>query len=385
MKIVHTADWHIGKTLRGRHRTQEYREILDELKDFLSQENVDILLIAGDVFDSFTPSAISESLVYNFLHDVSRMDIATVVVAGNHDSGLRFDAISNLMAIAGVTMVGFFATESVKTRAITAKGKSKVRVVPVPFVPERAFVRPEDLASDTAARTYSREMGNILRDIAKEFTKTTLNIVVGHMLMHGASPGGGERRLYLGDNYAVYPDEIPAKIDYLALGHVHRYQQIPAPAPVYYSGSPLQLDFGECQTAKGFIFLETEPGAACVPKFVPFKSGKPLLELSGNLEEITTLLEANPDLSEAHLKITLNADITDIDAPYQIKKNYPNAVEIRRQQTAPTVDPLPKGEDWLPNLYRQYYQKQYGGNVPPEIMREFQQLYQTFSLKKSQD
>ena len=385
MKIVHTADWHVGKTIRGKHRGEEHREILAELLEFLREEKVDILIIAGDVFDTFTPSAESENIVYQFLHDVSLMKINTIVIAGNHDSGLRFEAISSLMSIAGITMLGFLhSTNEQHQIVIPVTSKQKAQIAIIPFIPERTFVRAEDLLTeeqDTNVNAYSKGMGKILRKFCQPFTRKTVNLVVSHMLMHGAKPGGGERRLYLGDNYAVHPEEIPCNIDYVALGHIHLAQEISAPSPVLYCGSPLQLDFGERETPKGFYFFETGPGSKAEPEFIEFQKGKKLVQLSGSLEEVNTLLESDPSLSDAFLKITLESDSEHHESSYELKKLFPNAVDIRKNYlTTENKTPiLPHSTELLPKLYKEFYEEHHKSDMPPKMFEEFHQLYKKCS------
>ena len=380
MKIVHTADWHVGKSIRGRHRGDEYREILEELKEFISRHDIDILLVAGDIFDSTTPSAEAENIVYNFFHDISLLGVRSLVIAGNHDSGLRFEAIANLMKLAGVTIRGFFSHSREKRElTITAADGNQARIVLVPFVPERTFVRAEDLLDGKISNTitYSREMGKLLRQFSAHFTPQTVNIVVAHLLMHGARVGGGERSLYLGDNYAVYPEEIPANIDYLALGHMHLYQQIPGPGAIYYPGSPLQMDFGETETPKGFLYLEAFPGCPCQPRFIEFRAGKKLVAIKGTLEEITTIAESDPGLKNVYLKMTVHADASSMGLSYQLKKLFPEAVEIRREYAAAAKPKkITISSDWLPTLYKEYYRKQHDEELPEILLKQFNDLYQ---------
>ncbi len=385
MKIVHTADWHIGKAIKGRHRGSEFREILEELKNFLIEKSVDILIVAGDIFDSSTPSAEAEDIVYNFFHDVSLSGIYTVVIAGNHDSGLRFEAISNLMALARVTMRGFVSESDRARILLPCKDGSKAQIILLPFLPERTYIRAENLVQEERdnPKVYSEEIGELLKRLCKSFTDDTFNIVVAHILMHGAKPGGGERRLYLGDNYAVYPDAIPSHIDYMALGHIHLQQKIEAPCPVYYPGSIVQLDFGESNTSKGFLYLDAKPGQKAQPEFIPFKYGKKLKELKGTIEEITKLSESDPSLKDVYLKITVKADASTLGVSHQIKKIFPDAVDIRKEYEAiPSPGISFQSTQWLPELYRQYYQKQYPGEIPQHIMDEFNRIYSSCQEEK---
>lgn len=386
MKIVHTADWHIGKSLRGRHRGHEYKAVLKELRDYIIKESVDILIVAGDLFDSSTPSAEAENIVYNFFHDVSKTGVHSVVIAGNHDSGLRFEAISGIMELAQVRMRGFYHFDSDENVPfdIQTKDGQVARIALIPFIPERAFVRAETLSSSTQSPTniYSQEFGKVIKDISQSFTPETVNIIVGHILMHGSKPGGGERRLYLGDNYAVHPEEIPDNIDYIALGHIHLWQNIEADSPIYYCGSPVQMDFGEKDTPKGFLVVDAEAGKLCIPEFVELREGKKLRELHGTFEEITTLIESDPKLKECYLKINIKADASTMGISYQLKKILPDAVDIRREYISTSQKELPKGDDWLPKLYKEYYEREFEKEIPAEVLSEFKKLYEICSLEK---
>lgn len=384
MKIVHTGDWHIGKALRGKSRAKEYRAILQELKQFLRKRQVDLLLVAGDIFDSFTPSAEAEDIVYNFFHDVAQMKIATIAIAGNHDSSFRFAAISSLMALAGITMVGFMESTSEGEVCITTKSGEQARIFPLPFVPERTFVRADDLLQEDISNItgiYSHQMGKIFQKFSQRCTPQTANIIIGHALMHGAKPCGSEKRLYLGDNYAVHPQEIPDNIDYVALGHIHLRQQIDAPSPVHYCGSPLQMDFGESATGKGFLFIDTREGSYCEPEFVELKSGKKLVTLEGSLDEVVTTLESTPKLTDSYLKLTVTSDDSVSGLPQQLKKRFPNAVDIRRRYSASKIEPTQQESEWLPKLYCEFYQRQHQSEISTATIDEFKALYQQCAKK----
>ena len=383
MKIVHTADWHIGKTLRGKQRSEEYREVLAELKLFLEKEQIDLLLVAGDIFDSFSPSAEAEDIVYNFFHDISFLGTRTVVIAGNHDSGFRFEAIARLMALANVHMLGFYDAQlPERSRVIVPSrdGSQKADIIMLPFISERIFTRADDLTNrenEEIAHNYSQELGRVLKNLTSRFQAGNINIVMAHLLMHGAKPGGGERRLYLGDNYAVHPAEIPADIDYMGLGHIHLCQSIAAPCPLYYSGSPLQMDFGETEQNKGFLYLQAQPQKQNLPEFIPLTKGKQLREIKGTMEQINAIIESDKDLQDAYLKVTIQADATSLGLSHEIKKKLPNTVDIRREYISKGKQELAlqTGDDWLPDLYQKFYESQHEHTVSEEIMADFKKLY----------
>ncbi len=376
MKIVHTADWHVGKSLKGKHRSSEHREVLQELKEFLQQKKIDLLIVAGDVFDSNTPSAEAEEIVYKFFHEVIQLGVQLVVIAGNHDSGLRFEAISNLVKLAGATIKGMYLPDTSHDFVWTNKNGEKIHILAIPFIPENIFVRAEDLTKESSPTgIYSHKFGDILRKVSPQFMPNSLHFVVSHVLMHGARPGGSERKLYLGDNYALHSSEIPNNIDYIALGHVHLHQKIAGPCPIFYPGSPLQMDFGESNTPKGFLYFEAFPNIPVEPQFIEFQHGKKLLSIQGEWEEILALAESNPSLKNAHLKITISTETNTMGLSYQVKKIFPNAIDIRREYSQKEQTVLP-ASDWLPKLYQEYFKKEYQAEATLEVIKEFENLYQ---------
>lgn len=384
MKIVHTGDWHIGKTIRGKHRDQEYCDILDELKTFLVEKNVDVLLVAGDIFDLHTPPAAAENIVYNFFYDISKLGIKALVIAGNHDSKLRFKAISKLMALAGIIVRGYNHRDNYENIvSITSKKGEKAEFALLPFIFEHNFVRTENLIDnkESATNLYSKGVGEVLADYCKKFDSDSLKIVVGHVLLHGASPGGSERRLYLGDNYALHPGTIPENIDYMAAGHIHLCQKIPAHIPIYYCGSLLQLDFGELNAKKGFFFIDTSQNYGLEPQFIEITRGKELKEIRGNLEELRKLAQEDLALQDKYLRIVVRADTSTVGVSYQVKKIFPNAVDIRREYPQTTKEELKvfKGVEWFPQLYKEFYKKQYSRDIPKNLLTEFKHLCDQFS------
>lgn len=382
MKIVHTGDWHVGKTLRGRSRTEEYRQIFHHLQDIMGKENVDLLLVAGDVFDTFTPPAEAEDIVYNFLHQVSQMKIPIVIIAGNHDSGFRFNALANIMSLAGVTMIGLWDRKTLPPVTVIARDGSKASIVAVPFIPDHVFLRGGEQGSRQGKQFYSGEMGKILHQASANLPTDSVRIVMAHLLIHGGMVGGGERQLYMGDNYAVHPEQIPDGVDYVALGHLHLCQSIKSTAEGRYCGSPLQLDFSETDKPSGFLLLDAEPGKRVVANFKELLGSRKLKELHGTPQEIVGMLEADSTLRNAYLKVTLTGEQVSLGMSQQLKKDFPNIVDIRRYYSASSApQPTAQNADWLPKFYQEFYRKQHNQEIPPALLAEFEALYQKCSQK----
>ncbi|HRU51700.1 MAG TPA: exonuclease subunit SbcD [Planctomycetota bacterium] len=382
MKIVHTADWHIGKILYGQQRYQEYIDILEEFKEHLFQREVDVLLIAGDVYDYQNPSPDSKKLLYDFLYDISKRNIQTVIIAGNHDSENYFEALKNIMQLANVTIRGFVHPDITPTTLILEKNGQIVHFFLLPFISEKYFLQTQNFEKeDTHQQLYSKGVGKILNRIVEGKNPDHIYIVVSHILIHGAKVSGSEKRLYLGSNYAVHPSQVPDGIDYFALGHMHYQQKIEESlVPIYYAGSILQIDFAERETQKGYLFLDTEQDRPFVPEFVPLSKSKKLVSLKGTWQEIqqqTETLDKENTYFALDIQEQMNIPIS------QIQKELPNTLKIQQQpQVIPDVEIHHQAADWLPDMYRKYYQAQEKQQVLPQVLQEFQQLYTSCVRKK---
>jgi exonuclease SbcD len=374
MKIVHTGDWHIGKVLLGKQRLEEFTAILQEIKTYLIDNQIDIIIVAGDVFDTGMPSAEAEKLVYDFFHDISQYNIKSIVIAGNHDSDARFEALSNLMKLANVTMRGFDYQNTEPSKVRIEKNGEIVDIVLLPFISEKHFLQSSDLKTEHPQDLYSIGMGKILQDIANNFDSNAVNIVVSHILIHGAKSSGSEKRLYLGQNYALHPEQIPQNIDYFALGHIHYEQKMDAPCPTYYSGSCLQLDFGEADTPKGFLLLDTKQERPFVPQFIELTSGKKLIALQGTWDDLQEKIQNNTiDIENNYVAVEVLNNTTIL--PHQIQETFPNALKIVSKHPKEPVELKTQTADWIPELFKKYYHAQAKKDILEQVIEEFNHFY----------
>lgn len=285
MKILHTSDWHVGRTIRGRSRHDEHVAVLDEIAAVAAREEVDVVIVAGDQFDVANPSPEAEALVYRTLMKLAEV-APVVMVAGNHDSPRRLAAVAPLLALGGVTVGSVVARPDEGGVVRPIEG---LRVALLPFLSQRSIVTAGDLMArhaDEYGGKYAERMARIVEALVADATAGEVNLVVSHMMVHGGDPGGGERAAHTVMDYSVSANAFPAALSYVALGHLHRHQRIPAPAPVWYSGSPLQLDFGEVDQPKGVVLVEAEPGLPVGVDFRRLESGRRLRVLRGSLEAV---------------------------------------------------------------------------------------------------
>ena len=259
VKILHTSDWHVGRRIRGRDRSDEHRAVLDELVGIADDNKVDLTLVAGDVFDTSSPAPVSEEIVWKTLLDLAAI-APVAVIGGNHDNQRRLDAVAPLLERAGVTMVG--APKARAKGGLLEFVDAGIRVAMLPFVSQRSIVKAEHIMSyepDQHAGAFDDRLRRLVELLTEEMTTDTVNILMSHLTVYGAVAGGGERQAHI-FGYAIPAAAFPGHLSYVALGHLHRQQKMPHSGAVWYSGSPLQLDFGEVDDTKGVLLVEAEPG-----------------------------------------------------------------------------------------------------------------------------
>ena len=324
MKLLHTADWHVGRTIRGRSRDDEHRQVLAEIAAIARDEQVDLILVAGDIFDTAAPAPIAEEIVYRALLDLAEV-APVVMIAGNHDNPARLRAVAPLLSLGRVTVGATIARPD--DGGILDLSDLAVRIAIVPFIGKRGIVRVEEiLRLDQAERIgeYAERVAEILGALTVGMTPDTVNLVISHLMVAGGEPGGGERTAHLFD-YSVPALAFPGHLNYVALGHLHRPQKVPAPVPMWYSGSPLQLDFGEGEDRKAVVLVEAEPGLPVTVTTKDLAGGRRLRTLRGTFAQIEAMVD---QVGDAYLRIELEeaarAGLAD-----EVRAILPEAVEVR--------------------------------------------------------
>jgi DNA repair protein SbcD/Mre11 len=336
VKILHTSDWHVGRRIRGRDRSEEHRQVLSEIASLAGEHRVDLTLVAGDVFDTSSPTPGAEEIVWRALLDLA--DIAPVlVVSGNHDSPARLNAISPLLEMSRINVVGAPAKPD-EGGVIHLDGPG-VKVAMLPCVSQRGIVKVEDMMQsdpDQHAGMYAERMKRIVTALTEGMTPDTINLLVSHLTVFGAEPGGGERQAHI-FGYAVPAGLFPGHLNYVALGHLHRQQKVAHAGQVWYSGSPLQLDFGEVDDRKGVLLVDAEAGKPARVTTIPLTSGRRLMTLRGRLEEVLSRVDETGD---AYVKVILT-EKGRVGLADEVRAVIPNTVDVvlespeQRPQRAP--------------------------------------------------
>jgi len=394
MKILHTADWHLGKRLDNYLRLDEQREVLDEICEIAEREAVNAVIVAGDLFDNFNPSSEAMELLYSTLHRLSANGSrAVVAIAGNHDSPERIEVPDALARACGIVFVGFpnFSVKPIKTRAgleITKVDNGFIEIkIPESDFPLRVLLTPYAneqrlktflgiVETDDALRVH---LQNHWQDLADKYLDNAgFNILATHLFFMkkgGEMPEEPEDErpiLHIGGASVIYSENVPAQVHYSALGHLHRYQVIDSsPSPVVYSSSPLAYSFSEASQTKYVVLIEAEAGRLVDYKPIALTKGKVLLKKKfDNIDEALVWLTENPDslvqltiVSDKYLEASEKKRLLDAhDGLIQIIPEIKNLDGLDGDGLA--ID-LSMGVE---KLFEEYFRNRKGQEVSTELM-----------------
>lgn len=330
MKLLHTSDWHVGKTLKGRSRLDEQKTVLAEIVALAIQHEVDAVLIAGDVYENVAPTAEAQHLVVRTLLQLARSGIEVVAIAGNHDHGPTFEAYRPLMRQVGIQLIGNARpADKGGIHRFTARSTGEQAVVAtLPFLSQRYAVRAAQVMTNTPAENvgaYDQHVRDVLANLTAPFGDQSVNLVMAHLTCIGGTMGGGEREAQSIMEYSVPAAIFPIDAHYVALGHLHRRQSLPASAPVHYSGAPLAIDFGEQDNTNVVCLVEVSPDQPARVTDLPITGGRRLRTITGTVDQLL----ADPDsYGDDFLRLRVT------QAAYaglreQVLEQLPNALEIR--------------------------------------------------------
>ncbi len=273
LKVLHTSDWHLGRRLYGRMRYDEFEAFLSWLYDTIVTQQVDVLIVAGDIFDTMTPSNKSQALYYEFLGKVSKTCCQhIVIVAGNHDSPSFLDAPSQVLKFLNVHVIGT-ACDDLNDEVLIledADGNPHCIIAAVPYLRDR------DVRNSAAGESAQDKDSNVIAgirahydgvaEIAKAHQKHMIQthqrhipiIATGHLFAAGSktTDDDGVRDLYVGNLGKISADMFDECFDYVALGHLHVPQRVGGCDHIRYSGSPIAMGFGEARQQKQVLLVQ---------------------------------------------------------------------------------------------------------------------------------
>jgi exonuclease SbcD len=330
MRVLHTADWHVGKSLKGHSRLEEQERVLREIVAVARDRQVDAVLVAGDLYDTAAPSAPAQQLVIRTLMALAGTGAEVIAIAGNHDHGPTLDAYRPLAGAAGITLVGTVRTAEqggvVEFSARSTGERATVAVLP--FLSQRYAVRAAELLAHTPAQhtsAYDQQVRDILGALTGGFRDDAVNLVMAHLTVLNGRMGGGERAAQSIFEYAVPASVFPVEAHYVALGHLHRRQRMAAACPVHYSGAPYAVDFGEEQNTPVVCLVEAAPGTPAAVTDIPITGGRPLRTLRGTLAELAALVD---EVGDAYLRVWVREPAR-AGLREEVTALLPGALEVR--------------------------------------------------------
>ena len=289
MRILHTADWHLGLRLYKREISEEHRAFFTWLTELIRDRQIHVLMISGDVFDQANPSNEARALYYTFLKELIHLKCKVIITGGNHDSPGILNAPREILEMLDVHVIGSART-NVREEIIDL-GEAVIAAVP--------FLREPDIHALTRDTTYDDKRLQIRDGIRRHYEKVALAcghftvplIAMGHLYAAGSSSSDSEKMIQLGNQSPVASDDFPDCFDYVALGHIHKPQRVNALDHIRYSGSPVPLSFSERDDRKIVIELEIN-GNKIVQTDHEVPVFRKLVRFKGSLEEVKQKAQA---------------------------------------------------------------------------------------------
>ncbi|GGE50221.1 nuclease SbcCD subunit D [Pullulanibacillus camelliae] len=376
MRLLHTADWHLGRSLEGRSRQSEQEAVLAEIISIANDEKVDAVIMAGDVYDSVNPPAASEILFYETMKQLSHGGKRPVVViSGNHDSPERVEAASPLALTHGITLVGRPSQGPLTIAIPSCHQELVISAVPYPSESRLNECLSEMNEEAYIRSAYDERLSVLFHSHAQAFKKEAVNVVMSHLFIAGGRESDSERPIQIGGAYTVSPSSLDVGADYVALGHLHRPQSLAfGQTPGRYSGSPLAYSFSEANQPKSVTLIDCEPGQPADIREIYLKSGKPLVRWSAKqgLEEVYQWIEAGRDKQAwVDLEITLK-DALAIRDIQNLRKAHEGLIHIRPIYLEAENDELFTRLSELPlqDIFGRFYRQQTGGADPDQALVE---------------
>lgn len=364
----------MGRTLEGRSRLKEQEAFLEELVELTRDQQIDLILMAGDVYDSVNPPAAAEGLFYDAAARLTDNGCQLVAIAGNHDQPERISAVSPLVSRRGITLVGLPVPEAVSIHAKRSGERAIIAALPYPSESRLAELLAEDGDEAELRTAYSAKVSRLMRQLAGEFRKDAVNLAMSHIYVLGGVESDSERPIQVGGAYTVDPSALDIGAQYTALGHLHRPQHVKGSGVIRYSGSPLAYSFSEAGQSKSVMLLDITPGAAPVMEEHLLRSGRPLVRWTcrGGLEEAHRWLDEGRDSNafiDLEISLTEAMSMSDIQS---LRKAHEGIIHIRPVYPGRDEEIAMASRAQMPvhELFRKFYQRQSGGAEPEEELVE---------------
>lgn len=396
MRILHTADWHLGKSLEKRSRIDEQRKFLDDFIEVAKENNIDLVIIAGDIYDSSNPPAIAEKMFYDTLKKISDNGKRLIlIIAGNHDNPERLVASAPLAREHGIIMIGtlktIIDTGNYGRHKIINSGEGfieieingeKAIILTVPYLSEKRLneVLYKDMDSDEdRIKSYSDRVFSLFDSLKDNYREDTINLLVSHLYAMGSEEGGSERSIQLGGSYIVNCDCFPKEAQYVALGHVHKPQLVPGTnKKARYSGSPIHYNKKEVSYNKKCFVIDVKANEEANVKEVYFKVYKPIeIWKCENFDDALLKCKENKD-RECWVYLEIKVDRymreDEIKKLKELKKDILEITPIIENIHRDDESAISLSEKSFEELFIDFYKKERMGEPDKEIIDLFLNL-----------
>lgn len=348
MNVLHTADWHLGQKFFHHKRSLEHQAALEWLIDIIKVKEVDILIVAGDIFDTDNPPNYARKLYFNFLKQlVATPCQEVIIIGGNHDSANMLEASKELFELLNIHIIGQIDQDRSKQIIIIKDPKTTEISAVIGAVP---YLRDKDIRKSVVGESYEERVERLKEGIQEHYQEIEQAllpyqdlgipiIVTGHLYAAGGDRGDRPNSIHIGSIDMIEASSFSQHFDYVALGHLHRAQQIAPPRPIWYSGTLIPLDFSEYNYAQEVSLLTFEGRTIKKHEHIQVPLKRKLRHYKGDLEYIKGKLEALE--TEVMLKTWLKLEVitpsylpdlsTELDA---IIGNKPAEIVVLHQKTA---------------------------------------------------
>ena len=380
MRILHTADWHIGHRLYERSRIEEHRQFLDWLLTTLQENAVDVLLVAGDIFDTALPSSEATDLYYQFLFQLyNKTHAHAVITAGNHDSPIHLAAPQEFLRMGRIHVVGL-AAEPAKCVFTFPSENPSVAIAAVPYLSESELSHISFETEPERAERYRERLKVFYRQCVECMPPDLPKILMGHLFVHGGKMGNSERNIQIGGATAIQISDFPDDVAYVALGHLHRPHAISgASYLLQYAGSPLPLRFNEASYRKKVYLLDVPISGDVRVEEIEIPVFKELCTVTGNLNEVN-LIAMSSEWNKKYIQVQLKLEHPEVGISDRIREMFHQrgrevlSVEVElpaqsERQEIPIEDMQQPTE-----IFEQFYKETF--NEPPDelMMETFDEL-----------
>lgn len=398
MKILHTADWHLGKRLDSFSRMDEQQLVMEEIIQVADQQEVDLILIAGDLFDTFNPGVEAIELFYKTIKRLAKNGMRPVIaIAGNHDSPYLIDAPDPLARASGIILIG---QPNALVTPFSAEGFSVLRsdngfielslqdyVYPIRIL-HTAYaneVRLKQYLGEDKEAQLNNALAQNWQKLAETYCDNKgVNILTAHLYMNKIGSAlieepDGEKPIKIGNADLIYSESIPAQIQYTALGHIHGFKNIGSPEkPVVYASSPLSYSFAEAGQTKYVNIINALPDTPVTFERIPLRQGKPLVRKSFTaIDACITWLSENPEtLVELTLKSETFLKAEDRKLIYQTHPGIVYLIPVVQQDKQNTIDTkeINLTQD-ISTLFSDYFKSKNANQAPnDDILNLFREI-----------